>query len=405
MTRKHRRNFLKALGAVGLGVVGAELYERVTPYGLQDKLKAPSPETTSLQMQIDNLNEELRKKTVFHDEFGATEFLVAVGYMAFWDILKDAAVSKWKQLVLHHPILGEYKSSDELTITYHLNWMLRSGIKCLMFEFGWIRPNSAFDEVARNNVLKHNLVRYMKFFMQEGGVLQRIPEKTVLDDYRFMAANYLNHPSYLTLDGRHVVMQNTVPFYWRDLGIDGTNKLFNEVKRVVRTEFGYDLLLIADVWPVFNESVLDNPDMPFDAIMNYGNLFSSVGPSPATYEQYATKYSEYWRRWSTIAKKRGLQFIPQIWPGFDNTPLVNAGGAGNPDYHKTPWIMTRNSDKFVELLQFAKEVTTAPLNLILIESWNDFHEGHSIEPTKEYGFTYLDAVRRAFVKEYVIEGK
>ncbi|MGZ4974992.1 MAG: glycoside hydrolase family 99-like domain-containing protein, partial [Limisphaerales bacterium] len=34
--------------------------------------------------------------------------------------------------------------------------------------------------------------------------------------------------------------------------------------------------------------------------------------------------------------------------------------------------------------------------LLLLDNWNEWSEGHYIAPHREYGFGYLDAVRRVF---------
>jgi len=36
--------------------------------------------------------------------------------------------------------------------------------------------------------------------------------------------------------------------------------------------------------------------------------------------------------------------------------------------------------------------------MILIDSWNEYAEGHYISPTRQYGFGYLDAIRQVFAR-------
>jgi hypothetical protein len=147
--------------------------------------------------------------------------------------------------------------------------------------------------------------------------------------------------------------------------------------------------LTADVWPNLNPSFLDDPNLPFDGIFNWGNMWGSMGNVHATYDEYANKYVTYWREWSSLAKRHNLYFIPLIFPGFDNEPFIKVG-----QEHR---CIRRDLKKFHDLLQVTKEVTTPSLNMIMIDTYNNFQEGSSIECTKEYGSTYLDAVENAFV--------
>jgi hypothetical protein len=34
--------------------------------------------------------------------------------------------------------------------------------------------------------------------------------------------------------------------------------------------------------------------------------------------------------------------------------------------------------------------------MLLIDCWNEFGEGHYVLPTREYGFGYLDAIKKVF---------
>jgi len=54
------------------------------------------------------------------------------------------------------------------------------------------------------------------------------------------------------------------------------------------------------------------------------------------------------------------------------------------------------------LLRQAKAiVATLPQNelgskMLLLDNWNEWSEGHYLAPHREYGFGYLDAVRKVF---------
>lgn len=415
-TKLRRRGFFKLAGAAVAGAASTQLANEayLTPSRLleahedcqklvDEQQRYWTAKASTLQQEIDALNEKLVKTAGFHDEFGVPDRLVAATYMTFWDILDPHTLAgRWKdQGAAYTPILGQYSSSDRAAITYHLNWALRSGIRSMCLEFGWIRPNSPFDIVARESFLEHDLMRHMTFSIlyhpdAVTGTEWSIGPKALYDDFSFLATNYFNHRGSLKVDGRILATVLNLPWYWRDFGIENTNNLLRDLKNRIRTEYGYDLFLVGEVWPNSDPSFLDDPKLPIDGILHWGDLWGTLEANSVTYDKYVTKYANHWKKWSSLTKKRGLHYIPCIYPGFDDKPAADSGVVKEHHY------IERNPEEFYQILQIAKEVTTPPLDMIILFTWNDFHEGTSIEPTKEYGFTYLDIVRKTFVEDYLV---
>jgi hypothetical protein len=89
---------------------------------------------------------------------------------------------------------------------------------------------------------------------------------------------------------------------------------------------------------------------------------------------------------------RDLKIIPEVvtvsqgWTGWRNE---------GPLYRIPP-------GEFEGLLRQAKDiVSTMPQaelgsKLLLLDNWNEWSEGHYLAPHREYGFGYLDAIRKVF---------
>jgi len=324
-----------------------------------------------------------------------SDYLLGVGYMTFWDIYwKYSPAGRWKEVgVVYEPLLGQYKSSDRTVVNKHIDWATGHGIGFFCLDFGWIRPNSPFDNIARNYLLKSDLIDSINFtiFYYNDAVVGESWSKgrsALFSDFSFLAMHYFSHSSYLKVDGKPIIYILNLPIYWREFGIKETNNLFKDLKEYMKNKYGFELFLVVDVWPNVDPSLLDDPNLPFDGIVNWGNLWHNVGAIEIEYDHYADKYAEYWEKWYSLAKKRGLQFIPLIYPGFDDKPYADY-------YGRAHHCIGRNPEKFCQLLYIAKKYTTS-LKTIILFTWNDFHEGTSIEPTREYGFTYLDIIRRVF---------
>jgi lipopolysaccharide biosynthesis protein len=82
-------------------------------------------------------------------------------------------------------------------------------------------------------------------------------------------------------------------------------------------------------------------------------------------------------------------FIPCILPNWDNTP--RSGKRGLVFHNATPALFRRH---LADALQFVLE-NKRPHNLLIIKAWNEWAEGNYLEPDREWGRQYLEAIRDA----------
>ena len=309
--------------------------------------------------------------------------LICATYFTFWDVYwKYSPAGRWMEVgVSYNPLLGFYNSCDKIVIDKHIDWATGNGIDVFILEFGWIRPDSPYDIVVRKYLFESDLIDSIKF------AIFYFP-RDLYYDFSFMSTYYFNHSSYLKINEKPLIFIVDLPIYWREFGVNKTNNLFKNLKDFIKREYGYELFLFGDIWPDINSSFLDDLNTSFNGIFNWGNLWYNVGGNEVSYSRYADKYSEYWKKWSSLAEKNGLYFALLILPGFNDNPYATY-------YNKTYHCIERNPERFYDLLQVAKKYATS-LGVIIFYTWNDFHEGTCIEPTLEYGFTYLNIIKRCF---------
>src|SRR5207249_996674 len=82
---------------------------------------------------------------------------------------------------------------------------------------------------------------------------------------------------------------------------------------------------------------------------------------------------------------------PCLVPNWDNTP--RSGKNGFVFHGATPRLFQQSLGRAVE------RVTHQPKDerLIFIKSWNEWAEGNYVEPDREFGRGYLEAIRAAIV--------
>lgn len=88
--------------------------------------------------------------------------------------------------------------------------------------------------------------------------------------------------------------------------------------------------------------------------------------------------------WHVMAKSVGVDVIPNIMPGYNDTAV--SPEADHP-------VIDRNPDKFKLFCAYAVKFAEANNNMILITSWNEWHEDTQIEPDVNYGDDYLEVIR------------
>ena len=95
------------------------------------------------------------------------------------------------------------------------------------------------------------------------------------------------------------------------------------------------------------------------------------------------------REWEAIEKAYRIPYYPHVSVGWDNNPRFR---------HFRPGIVKNNTpENFEAALREAKRFANAhDVPLITVNSWNEWTETSYLEPDDQYGYGYLEAIRRVF---------
>ena len=152
------------------------------------------------------------------------------------------------------------------------------------------------------------------------------------------------------------------------------------VREAVRAEIGEPAFIIGD--EVYWQSPTSLRIRPYDGVTAY-NMHTSV---PGIADGFAGKVAEQYAIWARKTSADGVAFIPDILPGFDDTGV-------RPEAEHP--VIPRDEASFAAQLQDAINLAHGPLRLVMITSWNEWHEFTSIEPGETFGMTYLKIVKDA----------
>jgi len=310
------------------------------------------------------------------------------------------------------PVLGEYDSSDPTVVEQHIAWASRYGID--FFAVDWWPSREEQNARISQGLLQASNIDDIKFcIFHETWELAFRPHdgKTpfggdvndkFVEDLKEVARTFFDHPSYLKIDGRPVIILYLTRTFTGDYG-GAISRLRQELQ-----EMGYgNPFIIADevYWQVTSTStqrLVDEPQVDrmrqFDAVTAY-NMHDQLledehygYPGGNSFLQDVTdKYQEYYQ-----ACGQDIAFIPGVMPGFNDR-----GTRLGSDHFAIPRLMDAGAEEgsvFSAALDDFVIPFLSPdraVNMVLITSWNEWNEDTNIEPVNPADKTNEDESGRA----------
>ena len=272
------------------------------------------------------------------------------------------------------PELGEYNDRDENVISQHIIWSFFAGVD--LWVVSWWGPNSREDITVRNHILTNpnlNDLKIAVFYETEGRTNGFSAYANVLSDIEFIADNYFNHPNYLKIDGKPVLFI----YLTRVLSLRGTLGSTIGTIRSAAAGKGYQLFIIGDqIWGSPPSATADIALL--DGITNYdvyGNMGASMYAGQTSVNTYYDKQAE----WKALAQSSNVGFIPGVVPGFNDKGVRNV--ASHIPLSRKLTASSEYGSLFRTMLQKAKQFVDKRVGrMIMITSWNEWHEDTQIEP-------------------------
>jgi len=300
----------------------------------------------------------------------------------------------WQEGYTDTPTRGRYDSRDKDLINEHIDEATGHGID--FFNLSWWGPNSWEDVTIKRYFLDAQLIDDIKFsiFYESPGRLRSVwveqngnrnkrinldhsgNKYTLLNDFRYIARNYFNHPSYLKIEGRPVVSM----YLARGLSGD-VEGVLNEL-RAEMERMGFDIFILADevYWRSPNTPGQDERIQLFDAVFAYNMHSNDSEKNDHIVERSLAKFEE----WRASAESLGVEFVPNVLPGFDKRFHRNVNA----------YPIERTPDKFARFIRGSLDLVGSS-NMILITSYNEWHEGTQLEQSEEHGRQFLEALKES----------
>lgn len=321
-----------------------------------------------------------------------TPILVGAHNCPLWEADRT---SMWDQVLKHPertPALGFYAQENPEVSDWETKWAVEHGVS--FFIYCWYRASQGeavkmnFGSAIHEGLFKSKFGNQMKFTImwenQQRGVAGVSDEKDLMTNLLpFWINDYFKRLNYLKVDNKPVLFIYRPEFLIEDLGgIENVSTAFDKMRQACR-DAGFDGLYILGEYRGLDANQLK---LMKQLGLDYTFAYCWHVPDSPTPEVAVKTQMKY------INDTQSMDIIPQVV----TVSQAWSGWADEGSVWKIP------PTQFEGLLKQAKDfIETLPADqlgskMLLLDNWNEWGEGHYIAPYREYGFGYLDAVRKVF---------
>jgi hypothetical protein len=290
------------------------------------------------------------------------------------------------------PAFGFYAQENPEVADWETKWAVEHGVD--FFIYCWYRIEqggpvkqmlgSALHDALFNSRFKDQMKFTIMWENQTKGTSGVSNEDDLMNNLLpFWMTNYFKRANYLVVDNKPVLFIYRPEFLVDDLGsVENVRIAFDKMRKACR-DAGFDgLWLLGEYRGVDAKHLELMKSIGLDYSFAYcWHVQNSPTPQQAIDSQM-----------KSIRTTQELGIVPQV-------VTVSQGWSGWSDEGS---IWTIPPAEFETLLRQAKGfVEKLPKNqlsgrMLLLDNWNEWGEGHYLLPYTEYGFGYLDAIRKVF---------
>ena len=267
------------------------------------------------------------------------------------------------------PANGPYNSDDLATIQRHLALAQQACLNGLAPHWYGVRDQRTTTNINQLFTLSAN-TNLQHAVLLLGNILPDTDEQLLIDSLNYLIANWANHPNYLRMDGRPVILFVDMNRPW---GND-PDAITGWTRIRAATDPDHKTLWMAE-----------------GLFTYYNPLFDGL----YVYRLDHRDYPEAWKqqpRWAQGLREvearvsRTLYFADSIAPGFDDTRAANAP----IDYRlpAPPFARDRQNGQYYHDTYRVTARTGG--DFLIVKSLNEWIEGTAIEPSASYGDRYVN---------------
>ncbi|MBU0608360.1 MAG: glycoside hydrolase family 99-like domain-containing protein [Armatimonadetes bacterium] len=322
-----------------------------------------------------------------------TQWLIGAHHCPLWEADKPRM---WSQVVNKHlermPALGLYNQENPEVSDWETKWAVEHGVS--FFIYCWYRASqggpvttrfsSAIEQALFHSRFEKHLKWTIMWENQSRGTAGVADERDLMANLLpYWINNYFQRDSYLKVDGKPVLFIYRPEFLIQDLGgAEQVRAAFGKMRQACRDAGFAGLHLLGEYRGLDPRHLELMKQLGLDYTFAYcWHVQNNPTPQQAIDAQMGC-----------IRKTQELGILPQVvtvsqaWSGWRDEGSI--------------WKIP--PAEYEGLLRQAKDFASGlpqdqlGSHMLLLDNWNEWGEGHYIAPYREYGFGYLDAVRKVF---------
>ena len=274
------------------------------------------------------------------------------------------------------PQLGWYNQHNASVISQHYKWARYAGINFFITSY-W-GAGSDEDNTIRNYMFNNpdrGDIKLAVFF--EPSITptlgNQITAAQITNQTNYLCDNYFNQPGYFRIDNKPVVFV----YITRAMTDPNLTMCISSIRTSARDKGIGEVYIVGDeVWgaPDTSSRGIDRISQ-MDAVTNY-DVCGNLGSARFVTDSILDNWQYQNALWKNFVNGLGKQFIPAVMPGFNDKSVREMH---NPSSRKLNSESNEFGTFFSAMLDRAK--LAADMNMIMVTSWNEWHEDSQIEPT------------------------
>ena len=334
-----------------------------------------------------------------------------------WQSVRKATPKFEGHLLPRVPLLGYKDEAEPETMEEQIELASSHGVNVFIYDWYWYDRRPFLECCLNDGFLKAKNRDKMKFYLMwanhdagytwdkrisDGpdvpiwlGSVDRVQFDIVADR---VIEKYFSQPNYYKIDGKPAFAVYDIDNLINGLGgVEQTKAALESFReKTVRAgHAGLHLQLILWGERMHNLTGVDGEHLyssqiakilGFDSTTNYQYVhFVDIDRD---YREVQADVEKYWEKFASL----GVTYYPHVSLGWDNNPRFNSFRRG---------ILKNNTPENVEkALVAARDFADAHgVDLITINSWNEWTEMSYLLPDNVYGTGYLDAVKKVFLQQ------
>ena len=318
------------------------------------------------------------------------DYEVGVYYFPGWK-----GYSRWQCLERfpeRRPLLGYYREGEPEVADWQIKWAVEHGITFFIYDWYWSQGARQLEHGLHDGYFKSRNHQYLKFCLlwanhNPPGTSSREDLLAVTD---YWIANYFLRPEYLKVEGKPAMFIFSPGRLTEDLGSEAVAAAFEEMRAKCR-QAGLAGLYLVGCSNDDPNNLRRLKEEGYDAASGYN--YPGAGMQGGLLAPYSGMVDGCGEIWENVRRAGAIDYIVPTSPGWDSRPWHGDDALVRSD---------SNPREFGRMLRLAKQFVdtqgSTPFGkMVIIEAWNEFGEGSYIEPHRQFGFGYLDAIREVFV--------